>query len=124
VNGWQPDGTGITQSSDSKADDQIGDFHVVRFRRPGLPNAVVTCKSYAYAGVPAVPGAFYVATEIEHLICADPDRPGETATWHDIERDYEDGTWPTPAEADGAARETAEAWLRSAEPTDWDGQPY
>lgn len=123
MSGWQPDGTGITQSGDSKADDQPGDFYIVRFRHPDHPNALATCKSYAYTDVPAVPGCFYVATDVERLVCTDPARPGETCTWHDIERDYEDGTWPTATEAQGAAWDTADAWLRSADPVDWDGQP-
>jgi hypothetical protein len=123
VSGWRPDGAGITQSSDSRADDQAGDSCIVRFRHRDLPNAVVTCKSYAYTGLPAVPGVFYVATDVERLVCTDPARPGETCTWHDIERDYEDGTWPTAAEAQAAAWDTAGAWLRSVDPAGWDGQP-
>jgi len=119
VSGWRPDGTGITLSGDSRADDQASDFCVVRFRHPDYPSALVTCKSYAYTGVPAVPGRFYVATDVERLTCTDPVRPGETCTWHDIERDYEHDTWPTAAEAQGAARDTAEAWLRSAAPAGW-----
>ena len=67
LSGWRPDGTGITQSIDSRADDQAGDSYSVRLRHPELPRAVVTCKSYAYTGVPAVPGVFYVATDIERL---------------------------------------------------------
>jgi hypothetical protein len=122
VSGWRAD-DGIAESGESRAEEQVSDFYIVRFRHPGLPNALVTCKSYAYAGVPAVPGVFYVATDIERLTCTDPARPGETCTWHDIEREEEHGTWPTAAEAAGAAWDTADAWLRSADPVDWDGQP-
>ena len=122
MNGWKPEG-GITRSGDSRAEDQAGDFFVVRFRHPELPNAVVTCKSYAYTGVPAVPGVFLAATDVERLICGDPAQPEQTATWHDIERDEEDGTWPTAAEAEEAAGEAAEAWLLAAGTIDWDGRP-
>lgn len=73
MSGWRPD-DGITESGGSRADDQVSDFYIVRFRYPGLPNALVTCKSYAYTGVPAIPGVFYVATDIERLTCADPAR--------------------------------------------------
>jgi hypothetical protein len=121
VKGWRADG-GITTSGDSPAEDQVGDFCVVRFRHPRLPRAVVTCKSYAYTGVPAVPGVFYVATEIELLTCTDPARPGETATWHEIDREEEDGTWPTETAAQQAARDAAEAWLQAAGSVDWDGE--
>lgn len=83
VSGWRPDGTGITQSSDSRADDQVGDFHVVQFRHPDLPNALVTCQSYAYTGAPAVPSSFYVATDVERLARAPrPARPPERQRVH------------------------------------------
>jgi hypothetical protein len=124
VSGWQPDGAGITASGDSKADDQVGDSCSVRFRHPGLPGAVVTCTSYARTGYCAPPGEFYVQTSVERLTCADPDRLAETATWHDIEFEDEDGTWGAAADAEAAAWQTAAKWIEAAETIDWDGQPY
>lgn len=123
MSGWRPDGTGITQSSDSRADDQAGDSYRVSFRHPDLPGAVVTCSSYARTGFPALPGRFYVSTDVEWLACTDPDQPAETATWHDIEVVDEDGTWDNAADAEKAAGWFAGQRLESND-IDWNGQPY
>lgn len=124
MTGWRPDGTGITQSSDSRAEDQAGDFHIVRFRHPGLPNAVVTCKSYAYAGRPRGPRCLLRRDRdrTPHLRRSGPARRDRDLARHRARLRGRHLAHPGRGGRSGPG--TAEAWLRSAEPTDWDGQPY
>lgn len=123
VSGWKPDGTGIVSNGDCGGDIQRGDSYSVRYRNPGLPNAVITSTAYA-AEYDSNPGDFFVQVQTEWVICNDPEHPGDTETWSDANYDDEAIIYNTAAEAEEAARQLAAEFPDDAESPEWDGEPW
>ena len=125
MKGWQPDGTGIMSSGGYCGGDiQRGDSYSVRFCRPDLPSAMITCTAYA-AEDDRNPGEFFIQVQTEWLLCTDPADPGGTETWSDITCDDDDARiFDTAGEAEQAARQRAVEELAGAESLEWDGEPW
>ena len=122
MNGWKPDGTGIVSNGDCGGDIQRGDSYSVRYRHPGLPNAVITSTAYAaeYDGLPDV---FFVQVQTEWVICDDPEHPGDTETWYDARYEDQEDTYGDAGDAEEEARQVAARLLEDADSLGWDGTP-
>lgn len=128
---WHPDGHGVTIGGDVGGDIQAGDSYEVRFVRDDMPGSLITVNVYAvephFVGEPGPKGAgreYAIQTQTEYLVCADPSDPGGTEIWSEVE--YEDWVlaYETLAEADQAARQSAEGErAHGVAAKEWDGKP-
>lgn len=118
---WLPDGTGVVPSGQVGGDDQVGESFSVRFSRADRPGALITRSAYPVTAVAGCEGQFLVRVMTEWLVCSDPADPGGTELWSEqVDHDKPD-SYETAAEAEKAARETANRLLSDAGALTWDG---
>jgi len=130
MNGWHAIDTEPQRNGASFGDNQAADNWGVRLRNDALPNAVVDvdyCAEFTRAEEEGDDPEYAVTGMIHFTVCDDPDDPGGTETWADIEYDYDADPlgYTDLAEADQAAKFQAQRWIWDAGKfLVWDGQPF
>ena len=146
---WIPDGWGVQSSNETiGGDNQITDSYSVRYLladdngtlKARIDSdgrkiyAVLTVYVYAAArmdelgnlepdsdGQPVI----WLATQVERMLCTNPEDPGSTEVWSDYEYTDLDQFFVTQEAADVAARRMAELYAADAQlfqrDFDWDG---
>jgi hypothetical protein len=106
----------------------------VRLRNDALPNAVVDvsyCAEWPGRGSGTDnyddPPEYVVTGVIQFTVCDDPEDPGDTETWADLEYDNDADplAYADPDKADEAAKFQAQRWIWDAGKfMTWDGEPF
>jgi hypothetical protein len=119
--GWRPDDAGIRPGGGARLD---GGSCSVRFLHPDLPGAVIHRTAYAVESGEHS-GRFYVQIQTDLIVCGDPARPADTATWTHVIYDDWDLAWPTPEEAEADARDRVIGEvIENAYCLNWEGKPW
>lgn len=126
---WKDDEHGISRAGDVGGDIQIGEAYSRRFVHSRLAGRHIEVSAYPVANNQPDPGAEPVISleiQTELMVATDPDDPGGTEVWSDLE--YSDlperyeRTYPSVE----AAEEAAQEYLRTLDPArdfTWDGKP-
>lgn len=126
---WKDDGHGITTAGDVGGDIQAGEAYSRRFVHTRLAGRHIEVHAYPVANCQPDPGAeptISLEIQTELMVATDPDDPGGTEVWSDLE--YSDlperyeRTYPSVE----AAEEAAQEYLRTLDPArdfTWDGRP-
>lgn len=114
---------GDTQAADSWSVRFVGDQHSESSAGRRL-YSVLTVYAYAASQLwkTVITGPWHVTTQVEMTVCTDPNRPGDTEVWSDAKYIDDQRTYTDIDEADRAARDLADRYVRDGRPpVDWDG---
>lgn len=126
---WKEDGLGIQDAGDAGGDIQAGKAYSARYLHTTLHGRLITVTAYPVRGdstTPEIPdGVIRLQVQTERMICRDPEDPGSTEVWSDIEYsdlpERFDIDYVSVEEAEYAARVYLETF-RPALYLNWDGK--
>lgn len=127
---WKDDGQGIVAAGDVGGDVQIGDAYSRRFVHTRLAGRHIEVRAYpagiADQGDPGEEPTIRLEVQTELMVATDPDDPGGTEVWSDLEYGDLPGAFDRTYPSVEAAERAAKALLELLDPVlhfAWDGKP-
>ena len=127
---WKEDEFGILPAGDAGGDIQVGEAYSRRFHHATLHGRMITVTACPVQGddtTPEIPnGVIRLQVQTELMVCTDPDDPGSTEVWSDIEYSDLPERFDVDYDSIPDAQASALAYLKQINPAlhfNWDGRP-